>query len=190
MSTPELPDEPTTPDEETPAASSTPSPPSAAPAPTAGTPKPVLRIPPLGRRIAYGSIRAALTIVAIVIVPWWLFNLVNGYGFTTPISIAGLVLLGIVVAVVGGLRCIARPTKAFGPLTSVASLVSLAYLLYLIPIASVGFSPDDKISIALDFGKFLQYALLVPLFGIAAGIVTTVEDLVRPGERVFYEYAL
>ncbi|MCI4340342.1 MAG: hypothetical protein L3J73_03635 [Thermoplasmata archaeon] len=164
--------------------------PTTVPGAPAGTPEPVLRIPTLGRRITIGSIRAALTIVGIVIVPWWLLNLLGGFGLTTPVALAGIIVLGIVVALVGAIRYIARPTRAFGPMTSLASVISLVYLLYLIPIASVGIDHGNDISIALDFGRFLQYALLVPLFGIAAGVVTTVEDFVRPGERVRYEYAL
>ena len=164
----------------------------AAAAPTGPTtaPAPVLRIPSLARRVTIGSIRAALTIVGIVLVPWWLLNLLGGFGLTTPVALAGIAVLGMLVAIIGALRYIARPTRAFGPMTSVASLVSLAYLLYLIPIASVGLDHGNDVSIALDFSRFLQYALLVPLFGIAAGIVTTVEDFVRPGERVRYEYAI
>jgi hypothetical protein len=150
----------------------------------------VLHVPSLGRRVAWGSVRAAVTIVVLVVVPWYLLGLVGGYGVSTPVPIAGLAVLGILFATLGALRYIGRPTRAFGPLTIGASLVSIVYLLYLIPIASIGLQHGNDIDVSIYFGRFLQYCLLVPLFGVAAGAVTTVEDLFRPNERIEYEYSI
>jgi len=165
----------------------------AAPAPPAtggGEAPPVLRIPSLSNRVAWASGRAALTIVVLVVVPAYALSLVEGLGVQTPIALGGIAVLGIAFAVLGALRYISRPTRAYGPLSIGASLVSLVYLLYLIPIASIGFQHANDVSIAIDFGRFLRYCLIAPLFGIAAGAVTSVEDFLRPGERVRYEYAL
>jgi hypothetical protein len=152
--------------------------------------KPVLLIPSLGRRLAWAIVRAALLIVAIVVIPWYLLNLVSGYGIGTPVPLLGLAALGVAFAAVGAARYVSRPTRAFGPLTIAASLMSFVYLLYLIPIASIGFQHADNVSVAIYFGRFLQYCLLAPLFGMAAGAVTTYEDVARPRERINYEYAL
>jgi hypothetical protein len=152
--------------------------------------RPVLLIPSLSRRIAWASVRAALLLVAIVVVPWYALNVLSGYGVGTPVPFLGLALLGVAFAGLGAARYISRPTRAFGPMTIAASLVSFAYLLYLIPIATVGFQHANDVSVAINFGRFLQYCLIAPLFGLASGAVTTYEDFARPNERINYEYAL
>jgi len=152
--------------------------------------RPVLLIPSLGRRIAWASVRAALLLLAIVVLPWYLLQLVSGFGVGTPIPFLGIAVLGVAFAGLGAARYVSRPTRAFGPITVAASIVSVVYLLYLIPIATIGFQHADNVSVAIDFGRFLRYCLIAPLFGIAAGAVTTYEDFARPRERINYEYSL
>jgi hypothetical protein len=162
-----------------------------APAPgPLGSERPVLLIPSLGRRVAWAVVRAALLLIVIVVVPWYLLSRLSAYGIGTPVPILGLALLGGLFAGLGAVRYISRPTRAFGPMTIAASMVSIVYLLYLIPIASIGFSHADNVSVAIDFGRFLQYCLIVPVFGLASGSVTTYEDFARPRERINYEYSL
>jgi hypothetical protein len=160
-----------------------------APVPVA-TDRPVLLIPSLRRRLAWASLRAALLLVAIVVVPWYLLNLLGGLGIGTPVPFLGLAVLGVAFAALGAARYVSRPTRAFGPMTIAASLVSFVYLLYLIPIASIGLQHAGNVSVAIEFGRFLQYCLIAPAFGMAAGAVTTYEDIARPSERINYEYAL
>ena len=152
--------------------------------------KPVLLIPSLGRRVAW----AVCTGRALdrrdrdhpVVPPRSRQRLRD----RNTGSLVGLAALGVAFAAVGAARYVSRPTRAFGPLTIAASLMSFVYLLYLIPIASIGFQHADNVSVAIYFGRFLQYCLLAPLFGMAAGAVTTYEDVARPRERINYEYAL
>ena len=160
------------------------------PAAPAATDRPVLLIPSLSRRVAWACVRAALLLIAIVVVPWYLLNTLSGFGIGTPVPFVGLAVLGVAFAALGAVRYVSRPTRAFGPMTIAASLVSFAYLLYLIPIASIGFNHADNVSVAINFGRFLQYCLLAPAFGMAAGAVTTYEDFARPNERINYEYSL
>jgi len=147
-------------------------------------------IPSLGRRVAWACVRAALVLVVIVVVPYYVLNLVNGFGVSIPVPILGMAALGVAFATLGAVRYVSRPTRAFGPLTIAASFVSFVYLLYLIPLASIGLQHGGNISVVVEFGRFLQYCLIAPLFGMASGAVTTYEDLARPRERINYEYAL
>ena len=168
--------------------SSTPNEVPAPPVPTA-EPEPALKIPSLGRRIAFGTLRTIPLIIVLVILPWYGLRAAESAGLHSPLPVGAILAAGLLISVISALRYVARPTKAFGPLSVLASVVGLVYLLYLRSLAEFSVSAGQGMSISLTYSGLLTYALLVPLFGLLAGIVTTVEDFARPGERVRYQYA-
>lgn len=173
-----------------PAPAPEPSPPTPAVAPTPPPMPPPPSLPSTARQVAVGAaITVALLLLLVVIPLQVLARLQNlsGAAFTLALTNGDILLYGVVVAVLYGLRAALRPTKGFGPLTIAASGVSLVYLLYLARHATFGVSGGD-IGIQIGLGPFFALLALVPLFGLLAGIVTTVEDFARPGERVRYEY--
>jgi len=108
-------------------------------------------------------------------------------GFSTPVPTSAIVLSGFLIALLIAARGVLRPTKAFGPVSALGSLVSVLYLLYLAPLASAGVGVD-QVGVTLAFGGLLLLLAIVPFLGLCAGVVAAIEDFARPGERVRYEY--
>jgi hypothetical protein len=161
----------------------------APPATAAPADEPILAIPSLGRRITIGGLRAFFVLLAYGILPVTALGILSADGLSSTVPRAALVFVAVVLGLLSAAAYIARPTKWFGPISAVASLVSLAYLLYLAPIASFGFSIGGG-SLSIDFGQLLRILAIVPVFGLLAAVVITVEDFARPRERVRYVYAV
>lgn len=108
-------------------------------------------------------------------------------GFTTPLNEQIVIGYGLVVSMLYGLRSALRPSRAFGPLTILASLLGVAYLLYLSTVATFAVGVSETV-VGVSVGTFVRLLALVPLFGVLSGIVTTVEDVRHPGERLAVDY--
>ncbi|HEY6238415.1 MAG TPA: hypothetical protein VIZ68_04445, partial [Thermoplasmata archaeon] len=141
------------------------------------------------RRLILGALTAIGLIFLLVIVPTQLLARVHeaSIGFSTPVPTSSIVFSGLVIALLFAARGVLRPTKAFGPVATLGSLVSMLYLLYLAPLASAGVA-TDRIGVTLAFSGLLLLLAIVPFLGVCAGVVATIEDVARPGERVRYEY--
>jgi hypothetical protein len=152
-------------------------------------PAPGFHVPSLTRRLIVGVLIGIGLFVVLVIVPLQVLARLSNLpvGFTTQVPLGAIELSGTIIAVLYAARSVLRPTRAFGPVSVAGSLFSLLYLLYLAPLASVGVGVD-RIGVALVFGGLLTLLAVVPLLGMCAGVVATVEDFARPGERVRYEY--
>ncbi len=91
------------------------------------------------------------------------------------------------LAVLSTAAYVARPTRAFGPLSTVASLGKVLYLVYFAGFAWAAISISSA-TVRLDFGNLLLLLAIVPAFGVGAGLLTTVEDARYPGERLPFDY--
>ncbi len=147
-----------------------------------------VKVPSLGRRLILGALVFVGLFIGVVVVPVSLFQTLAGYGVASGLGLSTVELVGTGLAALGAVRYVLRPTRAYGPVAALFSTVTLLYLLYLSARAhlSVGFSGQGTFS--LDYGMVLALLAIVPLFGLAAAIVTTVEDVARPGERLRVEY--
>ena len=134
-----------------------------------------------------GSLRLVAVFALFAGVPYTLLRLAPSQ-VSVAFSLGVVFAVGLVLATVSALKYIARPTKLYGPISAAGSALSVVYLLYLASRATVSVQFMDQGGLALDFGKVLFYGAFVPALGIAAAVVITVEDIVRPGERVAYEY--
>lgn len=147
------------------------------------------RIPSLGYRILIAGFRVVLSFVFFVAVPVAVLAYVHSRGVAIPVSIAAVTTWGLLLLVLSAARYVLKPTAAFGPLSIAVSGVFLAYLYYLLMLSPYRFVlPGGSASIAAGYSMFLEILMIVPALEIVAGVLTTFEDAVHPGERLPFDY--
>lgn len=147
------------------------------------------RIPSLGYRILAGGLRLLPLIVVLVGIPVALLTFLSAQGLHLPISILTVTIAGFAIAVLSTARYILKPTGAYGPLSMALSAVTIAYLLtFFFAVTLVFGLPQHGISIGIGVDGLIGLLLLVPAFGLAAGLVTTIEDVRSPRERLPFDY--
>jgi hypothetical protein len=164
----------------------------AGPAPSAPPPTPppppAPNIPPLSRRVVLGALRFLPVVILWVVAPYVVLTQLAGFGLDSSLSLGTIVLFGSILAALGTVAYVLRPTRAYGPLGAAGSALTTAYLLLLSQSARFTVGGTGDVSVALSYGTILELFAVVPLFGLAASIVTTVEDFRRPTERLLVEY--
>ena len=145
-------------------------------------------IPPLSRRILLGSLRFLPVEILWVVAPYVVLTQLAGYGVDSSLSLGTILLFGSVLAGLGTVAYILRPTRAYGPLGATGSVLTTAYLLLLSQSARFTVGGTGQVTVSLSYGTILVLFAVVPLFGLAASIVTTIEDFRRPTERLLVEY--
>jgi hypothetical protein len=146
------------------------------------------KIPSLARRIFFGSLRLVLLLIVFVAIPLGLLQTLSEHGITPPYSLITVSLVGVVLAVLGSIASVARPTRAYGPLALAASVIMFLYLLALARNGTITFAVGSGATFQLSYGSAILLVAIVPLIGILAHTVTTAEDLRHPGERLPYDY--
>jgi hypothetical protein len=159
----------------------------------ASPPRPVettaYSVPSLGYRILAGGTRLVPLIVLLVILPVAALMYLQSHGITLPVSVATVTVAGLIISVLSTVRYIARPTAAYGPVSVATSLVTIVYLLVLWVQSTYRIAvPNSSVVIAVGYTELLELALLIPALALAAGLVTTVEDLAHPRERLPFDY--
>lgn len=149
---------------------------------------PRAEIPSLGHRIAVGTVMFIALLVLIVVVPYEFVNeslLLHGsFGLSIP-SIVGI---GLAIAVLSPVAYVAKPTRWYGPLFALKCLVVLLYLWVLASIAVITVTPSWNILGVLLFGTVIVLAMSIPGLKLVSALLTTIEDLVRPGERLPWDF--
>lgn len=156
-------------------------------APTPGAEVRSAKIPSLARRLTFGGLRMLPLVVVYVALPLLGFQALEMHGLVEGLPIAQVVLLGLALAFLSTAAYVARPTRAFGPFSTASSAGKVLYLVYFAGFAWASVSVASA-SVRLDFGNLLLLLAVVPAFGIAAGILTTVQDARHPGERLPFDY--
>jgi hypothetical protein len=147
------------------------------------------RIPSLGYRILVSGLRLIPLLVLLVGLPVGLLSFLNAHGLSIPIAIGTVTTFGIVLSVLAALRYVVKPTRAYGPVSIVASAAAVLYLWVLLQSSPFHFTiPGTSVAFGLGFRDLVLGIMLVPAFGLAAGIVTTVEDARSPHERLPFDY--
>jgi hypothetical protein len=147
------------------------------------------RIPSLGYRILVAALRLILSFVVFVALPVAVLAYVHSRGLAIPVSIAAVTTWGLILLVLTAARYILKPTVAYGPLSIAVAAVFFAYLYYLVLLSPYRFVlPGGSASIAAGYSEFLELLMIVPAVEIIAGILTTIEDAVHPGERLPFDY--
>ncbi len=157
-----------------------------------GAPEPPthgFQIPPLGQRILASGLRLVPLLVLLVGLPLAGLTFLGSHGISLPVSDLTVTGFGLAIAVLAAARSVVRPSRAYGPVSIATSATAFVYLLVLLTEASYHIAvPGSSVTISLNVARLIALLLLVPAFGIAAGVVTTIEDARHPMERLPYEY--
>jgi len=160
-------------------------------APASAAPRiaPGYRIPSLGYRILVAALRLIPAFFLLIALPIAVLEFASSKGIALPISTAAVAVGGLALLALGAARYIAKPTRAYGPLSVAASLAGLVYLLYAISRSPYHLViPGGSASVIAGYSLFLELMLIAPIFGIAAGILTTIEDARSPTERLPFDF--
>jgi hypothetical protein len=157
------------------------------PTPPPGAPG--YRIPSLSYRIIVGALRLIPVVILLVILPAGVLTYASSQGLSIPISVATVAVFGFTLAILGAARYILKPTRLFGPISMAISAIGILYLLVLYAASPYHLAiPGTSASIGIGFADLILLLLLVPGFTLAAGAVTTFEDLRHPAERLPFDY--
>lgn len=161
------------------------------------TPSPGVAQAPLPR-IGAGRVVVSALIVLVWFfflgyIPFLLVGFARSHGATLPVSETFVLAFGFLLAVLAGFRYLSKPTSLWGPACIVSAAAGIVYLLVLLasPVFSVGTTlQGTSFGFALDYRVLLMVLLIAPIFRLASGIVVTIEDILRPGERVRHQFRL
>ncbi|HYA54906.1 MAG TPA: hypothetical protein VEG42_04815 [Thermoplasmata archaeon] len=147
------------------------------------------KVPSLGYRILMAGFRVVISFVVLIALPVAALAFVRSRGIPIPVPIEAVTAWGIVLIVLSAARYVLKPTAAYGPLSIAVSGVFLAYLYYLVLLSPYQFVlPGGTASIAAGYSLFLEALMIVPVMEIIAGVLTTIEDLAWPKERLPFDY--
>lgn len=170
--------------------------PSGSPSPAAPTVPPPTppssleyRIPSLGIRIASGTVRFVVLVIVLVVIPVAALDVLHSLSIALPISVETEAFYGVLISALLAARYVVRPTRAYGPVTIAAALASILFLITLLlePPYTLAV-PQTPVTITIAFDAILLLLLLIPVLTLAAGAVTTVEDVRSPGERLEFDF--
>lgn len=147
------------------------------------------RIPSLGYRILAGGLRLVPLLVVLVGLPVAVLTFLSAHGIALPVSILTVEVAGILISVLSTVRYVLRPTRAYGPASLATSAVTVGYLIVLWEQSTYRLAvPGTSATISVGYGLLIELLLLAAAFGLAASLVTTVEDFRSPGERLPFDF--
>jgi hypothetical protein len=147
------------------------------------------QIPSLGYRILAGGARLVPLVVVLIGLPVAGLNYLASRQISLPVSVATVTAYGIAISALSTARYIVKPTRAYGPVSMATSAVAFAYLFTLWLQATYRISvPNSAVSISVGFVELVDLLLLVPALALLAGLLTSVEDLRSPTERLPFDF--
>lgn len=149
---------------------------------------PRANIPPLSRRLLVGGLRFIPLLLVWVVLPYGALRGLDSLGATSSLNLTTIELVGTLLAALSCIRYVLKPTLAFGPIGVVGSAITAVYLYVLSQSARFSVGGPSGVGIALEYGPILRLLAIVPILGVVAALVTTAEDLARPGERLPFDY--
>jgi hypothetical protein len=168
---------------------STPAPAATAPPPHAGPPPAGYQVPSLGWRILGGALRLIPMIVLLIGLPVALLTFLQSHGISPPIPILTIEYFGIALSILITLRYILKPTGAYGPLAIATAGVSLAYLYLLLITATYAITiPNADVTLSVGYSRLILLLMIGPALALTAGVLTLIEDVSRPKERLPFDY--
>jgi hypothetical protein len=151
--------------------------------------RPTYQVPSLGWRITVAALRLIPLMIVLVGLPVAALRFLQSNSIALPLSIVAVTLAGAVIVALSTARYIAKPTSLYGPLSVASSGFVLAYLYYILLQSPYVLSvPGSNGTVHLDYAPFVELLLLVPALALASGLVTTIEDLRSPRDRLPYDY--
>jgi hypothetical protein len=178
----------------TPAPAPATEPPAPAPSPAAPPSRPAtapagFQVPSLGWRILGGALRLVPMIVLFIGLPVGLFSFLQSHGISPPIPLLTIEYFGIVLSILVTLRYILKPTAAYGPLAIATAAVSLVYLYLLFVAATYVLTiPNADVTLSVGYSRLILILMIAPALAVTAGVLTLIEDVNRPKERLPFDY--
>lgn len=149
------------------------------------------RIPSLGYRLSIGSFLFLLLVIALVIIPVAVLGYLQKLSLAFPISIETEVVYGLALSTLLTARYIVQPTRAYGPVGMAAAVVTIAFLVTVLLQSTYHLNvPQTSLALSLVFTRFVELLLIVPVLSLVAAVVTTIEDVRFPTERLEFDYPL
>lgn len=152
------------------------------------TSPPAPKIPSLARRLIVAGFLLVPLLIFWVGLPTLALSELGSHGVDSSLGIQTVSIAGAILSVLVAARYVVRPTRAYGPVLFISAVATSAYLLAIVPFAHLSLTIGGTLSLTLDYGPALVLLAIVPVFAAAAGLVTTVEDGMRPGERLRFDY--
>lgn len=147
------------------------------------------RIPSLGYRILVGTARLVGLLVALVGLPVAALAYLDARGIALPVSIATVTVAGVAISALSTARYVLRPTRAYGPVSLATSVVTVVYLITIWAQGTYRLAvPGSSVSLSVGYTTLLELVLLVPALALLGAVLTTIEDLSAPGERLPFDY--
>jgi hypothetical protein len=147
------------------------------------------RIPSLGWRILGGALRLIPLVVLLIGLPVGILTFLQSHGISLPLPIATVEYAGIAITALVVARYILKPTPAFGPLSIATAVVELVYLYVVLVNATYLLEiPGADVGVAISYGNLILLLMIVPALALGAGILTTIEDVVTPKERLPFDF--
>ncbi|MGI0068503.1 MAG: hypothetical protein ACREB9_08910 [Thermoplasmata archaeon] len=151
------------------------------------------RYPSVITRIAIGVLIFLGVFVAIVLLPAYVVGILNSNGVPVSFSDGDLVYVGALLAALSAAYYAVRPTVAYGPVGIATDVAELAYLyvLYLasplrLSLSDLGGGTNGVITVGVVV--ILLVLAIAALFNLAGNVTTTLHDIRRPGERLWWTY--
>lgn len=151
-------------------------------------PGPPPKIPSLARRLIVATLMLIPLLIFWVGLPTAALSELGSHGVDSSLGIQTVSIAGVVLSFLAASRYAVRPTRGYGPVAFLAGVVTSAYLLAIVPFANLSLTIGGSVDLTLNYGPALLLLAIVPVFGAAAGLVTTIEDGLRPGERLPFDY--
>jgi len=149
---------------------------------------PAADIPSLARRIVYASLRLIGLLILFVAIPLGILNLLAAHGIQPPVSLVTVSYVGILLAVIGAAGTLLRPTRAYGPVALAGATLLFLYLLTLARNGVLTVALGSSATLHLGYGNAILLLAVIPVLTAIACLVTTWEDLRKPGERLPFDY--
>jgi hypothetical protein len=157
--------------------------------PSPSPPRLGYQVPSLGWRITVAAVRLIPLVILFVGLPAAALSFLQSNSIALPLSIVVVTIAGAILVALSTARYIAKPTSAYGPLSIASSAFALGYLYYILLHSTYVLAlPGSDFSIQLTYTDFVLCLLLVPALALAAGVITTIEDVRAPRERLPYDY--
>ena len=100
-------------------------------------------------------------------------------------GLRGRIALSILIT----LRYILKPTGAYGPLAIATAGVSLAYLYLLLITATYAITiPNADVTLSVGYSRLILLLMIGPALALTAGVLTLIEDVRRPKERLPFDF--
>ncbi len=157
-------------------------------APDSPTLSPVARVPGLAHRFAVSVALFVVALVVIAYLPYELLRRLEGTAVSIAVTPFEVLAVGAAMSLLLALRYLAKPTVAYGPMAMLTAAAGIAYLFWLAARATVAVVPGHGVGITVTYGTVLELLAVAPLLSLLAAVVTTIEDLRHPGERLRFDY--